>query len=223
MMADTDEKKMRRKKILPGPHCSRQTEPIAGVTMSSSSDDDQDFAGFLSSGQCFNNFSSPGKNKNQADFKRCSTAPKQKLECYECNEEYDIVDLEMDQTNYLLIQSMANQGSRWHCSTCLNNKKLSKPKSASNIEKQIEKLSMQISSINDQMKNLTKSHSKLAETTNKITTVAENLSSEEKSRLSWAEIASVENPSVDIITNLTKQVLKDQKILCATERSGKTM
>ena len=165
-MADADEKK-RRKKILLGPHCSHQTEPTADVTLSSSSDDDRDFAGFLSSGQCFKNFSSPGKYKGKAGFKVCSTASDLKLECYECNEEYDIVNLEMDQTNYLLIQSMANQGSRWHCSTCLSNTKMSKPKPASNIEKQIEKLSMQILSINDQMKNLTKSHSKLEETTKK--------------------------------------------------------
>ena len=86
---------------------------------------------------------------------------------------------------------------------------------------------MQILSINDQMKNLTKSHSKLEETTNKITTVAEHLSSEEKSRSSWADIVANSNGSEadnNIISTLTKQVLNNQKKLSVDgEERVKTM
>ena len=151
--------------------------------------------------------------KNSSTFKTITTKTKKKtytaLQCHDCKLEYEIAELKMDQTTYLLLQSMEERGSRWHCQECLNETKPATPGSPTYVEKQIKKLSEQISCITNQMKVLTESHHNLEENTVKITNAAESFSKADNR--SWAEIASTENPSVDMITNLTKQVLKDQK------------
>ena len=178
------------------------------TTASSPSSFDEDFLGFLPSGENYEKSSS-----NTTGASNSKNVCKPTIQCYECMHKYEISELKIDQTTYLLIQSMEIRGSRWHCVECLNCTKSSKPISEGGVEKKIEKLSEQILSINNQMRQLTESHNKLEENTLKISNAAESITTVDKR--SWAEIASVENPSVDVITNLTKQVLKDQKILCA--------
>ena len=71
--------------------------------------------------------------------------------CYECDGVFPISALNMDKTTYYIVKSMADWGSRWHCSKCLSEKKCVK---SVQVEKQLETMCSQIASIFAQMKTL---------------------------------------------------------------------
>ena len=94
-MANSNKKKKMRKKILPGPHCSRRKETTADLALTSSSDDLQDFPGFLSTGECFKN----------------------KITCYECSSDF----VTSEKISYDDLKHAMKMGMRWHCPSCLRN------------------------------------------------------------------------------------------------------
>ena len=80
----------------------------------------------------------------------------------ECKLDYDINELNISQTTYLLLMNMEENGSRWHCQKCLTDltSTISKSKQPNNVEKQIEQLCVQMLSIKDEMKEITESQKK---------------------------------------------------------------
>ena len=73
---------------------------------------DEDFRGFV-----------PRTSKVSKENSTKSTESVFKLLCHDCDTAYPISELNMDKTTYYVLLNMADWGSRWHCSTCLNGPK----------------------------------------------------------------------------------------------------
>ena len=136
-----------------------------------------------------------------------------KLICHECKLDFPIAEVKMDITTYYIINSLEKWGSRWFCSECLNET----PTPNSNpMQKQLQRISAQMVSMNAQIKNITDAQDKLEKTSVKIPNAAEAINeSKEISKSSWVEIMDEDSgkQKINMITSLAKEVLNNQKQL----------
>ncbi len=68
-------------------------------------------------------FSSSDDGEEFSGFSKASTKHKGTnllLQCHTCKHEYSIKELQMPTATYWLLQNLAEQGARWHCTSCLN-------------------------------------------------------------------------------------------------------
>ena len=130
------------------PERKMKKKPITGGLMSPenlSSSSDDEFLGFEDEHPCSSN-------------SKLFVTDEVQLCCYECDAVFPISALNMDRTTYYLTMSMADWGCRWHCSTCLREKRCPKP---IQIEKQLEIMGSQIASMAIQLKTLADSQKKI--------------------------------------------------------------
>lgn len=131
-------------------------------------------------------------------------------------------DVSLKAYNNYSDDKMANSGFFWLCTPC-------RAKFADWIKhenlgshSQIDKLSKQIAEINTQLKNIEENYSKIQQSNASINDLASTIS-KSTSEKSWAEVAgssTSQNAGLNLISNLTKQVLDGQKKL-TDERSDR--
>ena len=137
---------------------------------------------------------------------KTSKKPATLLKCYECMLDFDISDIKMDLTTFLLLQSMEERGSRWHCSDCLKNPKSSNQNPPSAMKTEIDKMKNRIEEMETNMEA-------------KLNTVIESLNSSitakphQENSKSWAEMVCGDKSSNsgEFVQKIAKQVANKQK------------
>ena len=129
-----------------------------------------------------------------------------KLQCHDCEKEFTATQLAMDSTTYYIITSMFKNGIRWHCQECLSNENSQDP-----LQKQIQKLSQQMTSMTTQITKIAQVQEKMEKSNTNTTNAAETPSTSAASSMPiWVETGK---QKMDMITNLAKEVLNNQKQL----------
>ena len=162
---------------------------------------------------------SVGSSKSSPLTKQANTIKQNKkvkpvICCYECKLDYDINELNISQTTYLLLMNMEENGSRWHCQKCLTEptSTISKSKQPNNVEKQIEQLCVQMLSIKDEMKEITESQKKFQDLAKSLEDSTKSIE-QSVSNTSWADIASSGNSNnqATIADSFATKVANKQK------------